>query len=44
MSFDKKKFVLVFTKYTSYFLNIVLVGAVLGIVYFWVTTLMIAAK
>ncbi len=41
--FDRQKIILTFNKYTSYLINILLIGIVGGAIYFWVSTLVSVA-
>lgn len=44
MKFDRQKFILVSTKYISYLINIVIVGAVVGGVALWVKLLIASSR
>ncbi len=41
---DRKQVIITLSKYTSYAINIVIVASILGIVWFFIWGLMIAAK
>ncbi|HEY9687040.1 MAG TPA: hypothetical protein V6C52_08710 [Coleofasciculaceae cyanobacterium] len=44
MMFDRQKIILVSTKYISYFINIVIIMALVGGIYYWIQLLIQAAK